>query len=183
MRLRHFQLYLHYIWTRVNGKQYILHYFQSLTEENEFDPTYCSHWQLHCQPCRGRKTLPCWKPVKWKKQPAIIHLIAFIVIILIAFIWILFQMLAGTETSQEKKTQMCYFIVSHVSAVAECVTVVTEHLCQRPVWVHWHKDGLDQPQGQTYCPHYPPSSSTVNTARLQLTLSVFSIVVTFMVLI
>lgn len=62
---------------------------------------------------------PCWKQVKWKKEPVIIHLMAFIVIILIAFIWILFQMLAGTETSPPpEKSQMCCFIVSHVSAVA-----------------------------------------------------------------
>lgn len=112
MRLHQLEYNLHPIWTGVDVKQCILHYFQSLTEENPFDPTYCSHWQLHCQSgWGGKKNLPCWKQVKWKK-PTIIHLMAFIVIVLTAFIWILFQMLAGTETSQGNNPDVLFYCES-----------------------------------------------------------------------
>lgn len=58
-----------------------------------------------------KKNLPCWKQVKWKKQPAIIHLMALIVIVLIAFVWILFQALAGTETSQGEEKPRCVVLL------------------------------------------------------------------------
>lgn len=87
----------------------------------------------------GEKNLPCWKQVKWKKQPVIIHLMAFIVIILIAFIWILFQMLAGTETRPPQKNPRCVVLLWVMFLLWLNVWQLLLSISfQRPVWVHWH---------------------------------------------
>lgn len=52
-----------------------------------------------------------------KKSRVIIHLMAFRVIVPVAFKWILFQMLAGSETSRGITQMCCFSVVSHVSAV------------------------------------------------------------------
>lgn len=140
MKLHHLELHLHYTWTGVDIKRHFLQYFQSPHKGNMFDPTYCSHWRLHCQSSRGgKKMFPCWKQVKWKKQPVIIHLMAFIVIILIAFIWILFQMLAGTETSPPPKNPRCVVLLWVMFLLWLNVWQLLLSISfQRPVWVHWY---------------------------------------------
>lgn len=60
----------------------------------------------------GGKNPLCWKQV--------IHFMAFTVIALIAFIWILFQMLTGTETIQRNDQHLLFYCESCFCRVLMC---------------------------------------------------------------
>lgn len=140
MKLHHLELHLHYTWTGVDIKRHFLQYFQSPHKEKYVWSNILFPLTITLSVKQGgEKNLPCWKQVKWKKQPVIIHLMAFIVIILIAFIWILFQMLAGTETSPPPKNPRCVVLLWVMFLLWLNVWQLLLSISfQRPVWVHWH---------------------------------------------
>lgn len=99
-----------------------------------------------------------------KKHPVIIHLMATIVLIRIASIWILFQMLAGTETSQrtkKKNPHVAFYCESCFCSGSVCDRCYKASLSEDrlgPGALSWVRSGLEQPRGDTHCLCYPPEA-------------------------